>query len=317
MKAYQQLMTLCTLPLFFACGGSGSSDNTPTGSEPQPQPTGTSFNLAISDAPIDSALAVVVYFDQVDLIGNGETVVIDVTDENGDARQIDLLTVQGESVATLIEDEDIPLGEYQQLRVVVTSASYIEMEQGTFELQVPSNELKLDGFTAEANVTAAYTLEFDLRKSLVDPVGLPHIFLKPRGVRLVANTEVGTLEGVVDESLIMDERCASKVDVDKGNAIYLYQGADLELALLGDDADTPADENEVSPYAIAEVEFDEQSGEYRYQAAFLEQGDYTLAFTCQAALDQPESDENAEDGFEFLSSKSVTVEAGQNAEVDF
>ncbi|ALS97434.1 DUF4382 domain-containing protein [Lacimicrobium alkaliphilum] len=314
MKLQNHLLAISVIPLLFACGGSDSGES-PSGNEPQP--TSTGFSLAVSDAPIDSAVAVVVYFDQIELIGNGETVSFDVTDENGDPRQIDLLSLQGENFATLVEDEEIPLGEYGQLRVVVTQDSYIEMEQGTFELRVPSNELKLDGFIAEANVTAAYTLEFDLRKSLVDPVGQAHIFLKPRGVRLVANQNVGTIEGVVDESLIMDASCADKVDPDKGNAVYLYQEADLEMAVLGDDTDEPANENEISPYTIAEVEFDEQNAEYRYQAAFVAQGDYTLAFTCQAALDQPETDENAEDGFVFLSSKSATVEAEQTAEVDF
>jgi hypothetical protein len=314
MKLQHHLFALSIIPLLFACGGSDNEES-PSGNEPRPNSTG--FSLAVSDAPVDSALAVVVYFDQIELIGNGDTIVFDVTDDNGDPRQIDLLSLPGESFATLVENEDIPLGEYEQLRVVVTQDSYIEMEQGTFELRVPSNELKLDGFVAEANVTAAYTLEFDLRRSLVDPVGQAHIFLKPRGVRLVANQDVGTIEGVVGESLIVDSSCVNKTDPDKGNAVYLYQGADLEMTVLGDDADEPTDENEISPYAIAEVEFDEQNAEYRYQAAFVAQGDYTLAFTCQAALDQPETDENAEDGFVFLSSKSANVEAEQTTEVDF
>ncbi|WP_088330543.1 DUF4382 domain-containing protein [Lacimicrobium sp. SS2-24] len=316
MTVNRILMMAATLPLMAACGGSGS-DTSPSGIEPPPQPTSTSFSLAVSDAPVDSALAVVVYFDQVELIGNGDPQTFDVRDENGDPRQIDLLTLTGESFETLVDGEQIPLGDYTQLRVVVTDASYIEMEEGTFELKVPSNELKLDGFTAQANVTAAYTLEFDLRKSLVDPVGKAHIFLKPRGVRLVANSEVGTIEGAVADSLILDESCATKTDPNKGNAVYLYQGADLEPASLGDDADAPADENEIAPYAIAEVTLDEESAEYRYEAAYLAAGDYTLAFTCQALVDQPETDEGADEGFVFLDTQSATVIAGESIAVSF
>lgn len=311
-----KIMSLASVLLLTACGGSSSSD-TPESPEPQPQPTSTSFSLAVSDAPIDDAIAVVVYFDEVELMGNGDPVSFTVTGEDDGPRSIDLLSVQGTDFATLVTDEEIPLGEYTQLRVSVTEESYIEMEQGTFPLVVPSNELKLDGFTAMANVTAAYTLEFDLRKSLVDPVGQPVIFLKPRGVRLVANTEVGVVEGTVAESLVLDESCANKEDPLKGNAVYLYQGTDLSLEVLGDDADQPTDENEVSPYAIAEVTYDEEAQVYQYQAGYVDAGDYTLAFTCQAALDMPESDEGTEDGFTFLLEQEAAVVAEQTTEVHF
>ncbi|MBN7819441.1 DUF4382 domain-containing protein [Bowmanella yangjiangensis] len=300
--------------LLSACGGSGSD------SEPVPPTltsTSTFFSLAVSDAPVDEAQAVVVYFDEVELISSEGNQRFSVTDESGNPRKVDLLSVQGSAFESIVSATEIPLGTYSQLRVSVTDASYIEMNEGTFPLKVPSGELKLDGFTALPNVQAAYTLEFDLRKSLVDPVGQQVIFLKPRGVRLVANSEVGVLEGTVASSLIEDASCADKVDPLVGNAVYLYAGKDIAFDNLGDDADSPTDTNEVSPYSMAAVNFDEATSTYRYQVGYVAAGDYTLAFTCRADLDMPETDEGLDDGFVLMQAKEAAVSAGQTTVLDF
>ncbi|WP_416306981.1 DUF4382 domain-containing protein [Neptunicella sp. SCSIO 80796] len=294
------------------CGGSDDNDDL----TPNPAPdSSTTFSLAVSDAPIDNAISVMVYFDQVELKGEGDPIVVDVRDEDNNPKQIDLLSVQGSDFELIVDDMDIPTGDYTQLRISVTDDSYIEMDQGTFPLQVPSGELKLDGFTALPNVAAAYTLEFDLRKSLVDPVGQQAVFLKPRGVRLVANHEVGVLEGTVSMALITDPSCTALPDINAGNAVYLYNEDISDLAMLGDDADEPADQDEVSPFSTATVSFDESTQEYQFQMGYIPEGDYTLAFTCQAELDLPETDENSEDGFEFLISMPVTVMAEQTTSV--
>lgn len=312
MTMFKAIILSVTMILLAGCGGSGSDK------EPPVQPTSTTFSLGVSDAPVDSAIRVVVVFDEVELkSSNGQSVTFSVRDENDDPRAIDLLEYQGSQFAALVTNEEIPLGEYSQLRITVLEESYIEMDSGTLPLRVPSGELKLDGFTALPNVTAAYTLEFDLRRSLVDPVGQNVIMLKPRGVRLVENRNVGILEGTVSESLITDMACAEKLNADQGNAVYLFAATGVETGNLGDDADLPLNTNEVSPYAIAPVTFDEQSQTYSYQAGYVEAGQYTAAFTCLAILDQPESDENAEDGFTFQAIQEVTISAQQTSELNF
>lgn len=305
--AYSTTMLVAALSTLTACGGGGD------GMAEDPAPTETTFSLAVSDAPVDNASEVVVYFDQVELIGNGDPITFDVTDENGDPRSIDLLTLPGEQFETIVDDTDIPLGEYTQLRLTVTDDSYIVMDDGTYPIRVPSGELKLDGFTAQANFDAAYTVEFDLRKSLVDPVGQPVIMLKPRGVRLVLNDDVGTLKGEVAESLILDTACSVKTDQYAGNAVYVYEGASLDASTLGDDADAGVDDTEVRPFTVAPVTFDEATGVYSYNVGFVPTGDYTVAFTCLAEFDQPETDEDEADGFVLMTADDVTVEAKATA----
>ncbi len=289
-----------------ACGGSDGS----------PEPTDdVTFSLAVSDAPVDFASEVVVYFDSVELTGDGEPIVFDVTDENGDPRSIDLLTLQGSSFATIVEETQIPPGDYGQLRLVVTDDSYIVMEDGTYPLRVPSGELKLDGFTAAPGFEAAYTAEFDLRKSLVDPVGQQNIALKPRGVRLVLNDDVGQLEGTVDASLLDAPQCAEKVDITAGNAVYVYSGSFDDVSELGDDADMGEDDTFQRPYTVIPVSYDADADEYSFNAGFLVADEYTLSFSCTALFDEPETSEGAEEGFSLQTVDSVTVTAGDTTSV--
>lgn len=308
------LSMLSSAILLCACGGgSNTSDNN---SSTPPASNSTQFSMAVSDAPIDDAVAVMVYFDSITLQGNGDPVVIDVKDENGDAKGVDLLTVQGSNFANLVTDVEIPAGEYSQVRLHVTDQSYIEMLGGTFDLQVPSGELKLDGITALANVQAAYTVEFDLRKSLVNPVGQQAVYLKPRGVRLVANSDVGIIEGTVSPALINDATCAGKMDMGSGNAVYLYQGEHTDISLLGDDADESENQDEIQPFTTANVNFNEDTQQYEFAAGYLPADQYTIAFSCMAQLDIPESDENPDDGFTFLTSQLATVTAQETTTVD-
>lgn len=304
----QAVLISAVVSTLAACGGSGSDSNPNNAGN---EPDSTSFSLAVSDAPVDQANEVVVYFDTVELIGEEGNQTFDVRDGNGDPMAIDLLQYQGDAFVEIVSATEIPLGTYSQLRLVVTDDSYISTDIGTFDLSVPSGELKLDGFVALPNVEAAYTVEFDLRKSVVDPVGqTTTYFLKPRGVRLVANSDVGTLSGTVSSDLITHPDCSVKADSDVGNAVYIYGDVNLDAGVLGDDADNPSDTQEVSPYAIATVNYDEASDSYSYVAGYLPAGDYTVAFSCLADVDEPESDENAEDGFTFQAVTETNITAG-------
>ena len=52
---------------------------------------------------------------------------------------------------------------------------------------------------------------------------------------------------------------------------------------------------------------------FKYTAGFIEQGDYTVAFTCQFSSDNPEVD----DMIEFVMPTNATVIAGQATTADF
>jgi len=295
------------------CGGGDSESVTPT-------PTTATFGLQISDAPIDEAAEVVVCFSAIELVGNGSAtqkylIGSDAvaaapnnlcTNAQGNvitnSRGIDLLKLPGATAESLVTGATVAAGNYGQLRLVISEGSYIQLKDGSKKaLTVPSNELKLLGPTLSAGGTFNYTLEFDLRKAVVNNNAGQNYQLKPTGLRLVDTSQVGHLKGMVAESLLINNQC-SVAPADKTKpvgVVYLYQGADLAAATLADYGGTQANQ----PYASAPVLFD-GAGNYNYEIGFIDAGAYTAAFTCNTT-DDPE----VPDMVTFLLTKTQMIQA--------
>lgn len=290
-----------------ACGG-GSSE---------PVEQNASFSLAVSDAPVDGVDKVMLCFGSVELVGNGlgnqtftpglESVTANNNSECRDSTGavvansigVDLLTLPGATSLSLISQATVPAGTYGQMRLNIVPGSYIQLSDGTqYPLEVPSNQLRLNGVTLSAGGTFSYTLEFDLRKAMV--LANPQKYLlKPTGLRLVNTSEIGHLEGVVSEAFLLANNCAV-APADQNQpvaAVYLYPGSDLELSSLADYGGTEA----VLPYASAPVLFDGASA-YSYELGFIDAGNYTAALTCQLN-DEPEQN----DQLVFLQGKNLTI----------
>jgi len=147
-----------------ACGG-GSGDS-------------GKMTLAVGDAPVDGAQAVVVKFTGVELTANSGSPV-DITFAT--PKTIDLLTQSGTASAVLFS-QPIRAGDYGQVRLMVVadgnpSNSYVTLSDGTVHgLQVPSGSetgLKLvSGFTVPSSGVVDYTIDFDLRKAITCPPGM-------------------------------------------------------------------------------------------------------------------------------------------------
>jgi len=220
-------------------------------------------------------------------------------------RQIDLLALDGGGSEILLSDEDLPAGEYEWIRLKVNagrnaSDSFIELDDGSIHpLFIPSGNqtgLKLiRGFTIGAGSTHNFTIDFDLRKSVIHPPGLGEPYLLKPVLRLVNNLEVGTINGTVAPELIV-EGCVP--------AVYLYTGADVVPDDIG---------SATSPLATTAVRLDDATGAYRFRVAFVPTGSHTLAFTCGADDDGAETD----DALTFSAPKNVTVSAGQTTTVEF
>lgn len=280
-----------------ACGGSSDSSD----GEQMAR-----FSLGVSDAPVDNADAVVACFNAVELVGNeqgSQTFTIGESDntiasndvckdENGDTIPntygVDLLSYTGSESINLVEGIEVAPGTYGQLRLVMTEGSYVQVGAEQLPLRVPSNELKFDSLTLDVSGNAAYTVEFDLRQAMVDPVGIEGYFLKPRGVRLVNNLEIGHIEGSLAEELLISNSCTvAPSDVSEPVAVvYLYEGADLEIATLADVGGAETHQ----PYAVAAVYFDGVSA-YTFSVGYVAVGDYSAAWSCQTD-DDPEADDD-------------------------
>ncbi|MFC6440178.1 DUF4382 domain-containing protein [Bowmanella sp. JS7-9] len=298
-----KLITVSLIAAGVLAGCGGSND------KPLEQPNPT-FALAISDAPVDDLSEVVVCFNAVELkhadgsasdstftVGTDPQMLTANDVCKNDAGEvipatvgINLLDYMGMASESLLSEVSIAPGTYNQLRLVMADGSYGTVKETgeKIDVSVPSNELKLDGFTAALGNTLSFTLEFDLRKAMTNPVGQSGYFLKPRGVRLVDNNQIGHVQGTVDETILVNNSCTvAPSDITTPVAtVYLYQGVSLDSNTLADNGGAEG----VEPFASTTVTFD-GAATYSYEIGYVPAGDYTLSLSCDT-VDDPEADDD-------------------------
>ncbi len=274
---------LLTVPalLLAGCGGDDSSST---------QTSNVSF--AVSDAPVDDASSVTIAFTEVELIdseGNSTTYPVN---SDGDYQQIDLLDYQGTDSELIVTQTPIPVGIYKNLILHVSSESgvnFVDDADGTQALKQPSNKLKLGSFEVTSDATQEFTIEFDLRQSLVmrgNSGSQNGYILKPHGVSIISNSDAANLNVTVNSNLYTSEECS---DPTNDAFVYLYQGSGDTLIDMVDTTDEDYVKGEeipsgaLAPYATAAA--DEQDGIYKF--GYLPTGEYTIAFICDSNGDDP------------------------------
>lgn len=308
--------------LLVACGGGG-------GDQPR---TGT-LKLGITDAPVDQALEVNLQFTGVELKPvDGEAFSLDFTP----AKNFNLLSLTGTTRAMLVDGVQIPAGDYEWVRLKVTADpnvggdSYVVLEQGgqQCEIRIPSGDqtgLKLvRGFTVAVGAITDFTIDFDLRKSLVAPPGQRTIvdtcgnqaFLLKPVLRMVNNLQVGAIGGTIDPNLIAAQ-CASPTTPPYPGNVYLFgpiaEGA-ADTTVVPDDYDAnDADGRD----ALASAMVDPDTGSYTI--GFVAPGRYKVAYTCDADETDVDADTDATEEVDFTPTEgtAISVTAGQVADVDF
>ena len=281
--------------LFLAAALSGCSDDDPK--------TGL-LSLGVTDAPVDSAEAVVVQFTGVSVKPAGGAAIVYEYDE---PRSIDLLALSGHDSELLLENVEVPAGHYEWARLAVNAAedgvtdSYIDLDDGSrHELDIPSGAesgLKLNrGFSVPAGGAAAFTIDFDLRSSVHEPMDADDSYKLRPTLRIVDNSRIGAIGGTVAATLV-PPGCVP--------AVYVFEGS----GVTPDDVDATAPD----PLTTARVTLDTASGAYEYTVGFLSEGPYTVAFTCDAGADDPATN----DTLAFSAPQSAAVQAGVTTAVSF
>lgn len=277
------------------------------------------LSIAVADSPVDSAEAVVVTFTGLELLGSDGGVRESFT--FAEPISVDLLKFQGDQSRFLIEGEIVPVGVYDEVRLIVDTAnascnnltgdfaSYITIDSTDYPLTVPSggsSGLKVKGpITVAQGGTASYTIDFDVRKSIAERGATGCYNLKPV-LRVVDNAEVGKLTGTVDAELLQQEGCTADTATGAGAAVYVYEGS----GIVPDDVGGTGPE----PLASSLLTLDGGgSGDFTYEVGFLLAGDYTAAFTCQSGDDTAEGDED----IAFTGAANVTIAADGVTTLDF
>ncbi len=311
LKRCGSILAFGTMLAITGCGGSGGGSGGVS--------TGT-LSLQITDGPVDAAEHVYIQFSGLEIqSADGKRTVLYYCQDPVDAtktvlsdtacttpaapKQLDLLALSGGQADFLLDDFTLPSGRYSWIRLMVDTDgvrdSYIVLLGGAEqELTIPSGDqtgLKLNrGFDVPAGGSADFTIDFDLRKS-VHVTGTGEYMLRPT-LRIVDNVMVGAIAGTVDASLVPGG-CTP--------AVYVFEGS----GVTPDDIDGIAPD----PVTTATVKLDSNDGLYKYMAAFLEAGSYTIAYTCDAAADDPVVD----NVLTFSGTTSVTVTAKTTTLHDF
>jgi len=322
-----------------ACGG-GNSSSSSSSSET------SNLRVALTDAPVDDATAVCVTITGIELNfddSGWEVYPFDATtlpdsmlcdpDDPGDdndtfSDHVNLLSLtEGASIELL--DEEVATGTYK-VRLVLAEDDgegqfehyIVPIDTGSPEdLFIPSGSetgLKLSSsIVVAANSPASYTIDFDVRKSVVlrgNPSNNNGYLLKPV-LRLVNNVEAGNISGIVYEEggapteisatdLVVDlttETNCTDTDPLTDNVVYIFEG-NIVTDLAGN---TSGDLGSAAqPITTTVVGFEESV--YSYTSALLVEGDYTVAFTCRAGEDDPDT---ADEDLDFQDIKLVTVTA--------
>lgn len=237
-----------------------------------------SLRLSITDAPIDNASAVVVQFSGIELRhSDGENKTIDFDPP----KAIDLLRLNGGRTESLLDETGVTSGRYESLTLKISGTvdSYIDLNGGgRVPLSIPAGAeagLRLSGgFEVPDDDVADFTIDFDLRKSVRAPATPGNNYELRPSLRMVETEQAGHIAGTVSAALAGVSGCSG--------AVYVYVGDVVPDDVGGSGA---------QPLSSALVRQD-GDGNYPYRLAFLPAGTYTVAFTCQAALDDPATNDD-------------------------
>lgn len=233
--------------------------------------------------------------------GSGDTKLI----RFDDPRDLNLLNLRDGEVAVLLSGEEIPERDYDGVRLLldtddVADDAAFERSDGT------SAPVTLSGVTSYADIDLEVVEDEDVTVLLV--LELPFSVSRVRAggdqlltpvLRAVSVDDAASISGTVDPDAVEAEGCNAD---DGGRAVYVFRG---RPDTLRDYSTTLASSNR--PLAGAKVQ---RSGDdYRYTVEGLAEGTYTVAFTCDADLDDPLS----EDGLLFTRRADIEIDNGEDA----
>ncbi len=301
MNKKLQLASVALAPLILlGCGGGSSTSSS------------GSVTLRVTDAPVDSADAVWVQFSGVEIHGSaakytyyfckdpvsGSTFTSTSICQESAPKRINLLALTNGASDLLLDDQTLATGQYQWIRLMVDAVpnqrdSYIVVSGAEHELEIPSGAesgLKLNrGFDVTASGDVDFTIDFDLRKSVHVSNSGSTYKLRPT-LRIVDNTQTGTLSGTVATALVTSN-CSG--------AVYLFSGHNITPDDIG---------SSTEPVVTALISQDNLTATFNYKLSFVEAGNYTVAFTCNVATDAPDTNDNVT----FSATTNVTVTSSAN-----
>lgn len=260
------------------------------------------LSLAIVDAPVDGASRVEITLDSIELKPYAAEIITYTFDP---PRKINLLDYQGSNALTLIPNETVVAGKYSWVRLNIDdSKSFVYIGKTPYNITFPDsdaiNRTRInDSFTLQQDGNIDVTIDFDLRRSILKPQNVGDDYRLVPSLRLVDNSKTGTIVGTIPYDTVNANGCTNFP------AVYLFEGANV----TADDVDGTGAEPYASSFLTSNT-----SGDYDYELGFIPAGNYTIAFTCKANLDDPETSDS---DVTFSGTDNVSVTAGETTTYDF
>lgn len=259
-------------------------------------------SLSLTDAPVDTADAVVIVFTGVDLQPTSGDI---VNIEFQSAKSLDLTKLVDGVTEVLLEEEAIPEDTYSGLELKIDiDASYVTVDGADFPLRIPTGEdngLQVtQSFEVKPGSSSRFIIDFDLRKSLYNPEDDNTDYVLRPKLRMVDALLTGTIAGSVDASLLSSDAACFDNTGNVTAVVYVFSGNSISA----DDIDGSSPD----PVTSARV-----NATLAYTMPFMEEGDYTLSITCEAVDDDPSTSEN----INFLRNANVSVLTGQQTTQNF
>jgi len=287
------LLILTQVPLSgCGCGFDCNSNNNSNSNDP------ASLTLGFSDSLPEDLKQVVIEVESITLGSGADSKVINkfTIPEQGrvdeETFQIDLLKYRGVQQLTVIEDLELPAGNYSNVSIEINAdGSYVvqQADDNQKPLTVSGGTLTIPGMQLSSG-NQVFTVEFGLAQALQFESANERYLLSKTGIRIENNLTGATLSGEVDSDLFDTESpCDEKPTPTSGNRVYLYKGSNLTSNTLADvfttDSTTTIPDNKLAPFAVASLIEDNQTENWKYAFGYMPAGDYTLAFSCNTATD--------------------------------
>lgn len=241
---------------------------------------------------------------------------VDIEHEDGNTtrfnfdppRVIDMIPLRDGNSVTLIDAARVDSDDYRAVRLRFEASANAgsgfpaarfngdqldiryEKEEARFEV-----DFSIDDFDSENLL-----LDLDLRRSVREDdedVGNARLRFNPH-MRAVVTRNAGSIAGSLGPDIVNRAQCSP--------GVYVYEGFDQSPTALGSD----------DPPLISKVPRNVNITGTPYRIEAVADGEYTLAVTCDAAVDDPEPEQMNGD-VNFIASANVRVRAGQTVTRDF
>lgn len=263
------------------------------------------ITVHLTDAPADDLIRFEVGIAGVDVAHtDGETTSFDFNPP----RVVDIVPLRGGNSITLIDAARIDADDFEAVTVrfaeipnTGTGFPAARQNQTQLDIRHESEEGRAEiAFSISDFGSETILLDLDLRRSVReddDDIANNRLRFNPQ-LRGVVVGDAGAIAGTLGPAILNRAQCVP--------GVYVFEGFDQEPTALGSD----------DPPLVSKVPRNINIAGTPYRIEALNDGEYTVAVTCDAGVDDPEP-EQIDGDVEFISAANVRVRARQTVTRNF